>query len=104
VGAIHIEASGGQTRITSIQTFTVATMNIRTSFLQPLKHTPNIPVCRAFVVSSSLYIPPLLYQRGRVTVRVMLRPTVSRPFCLGISYPSGAYDQIFITVRHLLVC
>jgi hypothetical protein len=42
--------------------------------------------------------------KQHMSLSLMLRPTVSRPVFLGIRHPSGAYDQIFITVRELRVC
>jgi hypothetical protein len=36
-----------------------------------------------------------------VKVQVLLRPTVSLRFRLGVKPPSVAHDQIFITVEHL---
>jgi hypothetical protein len=39
-----------------------------------------------------------------LSLSLMLWPMVSWPVCLGIKYPSGTYDQIFVTVRQLWAC
>jgi hypothetical protein len=42
--------------------------------------------------------PPRGHWTAILSLSLILRPTVSRPVCLGLKHPSGAYDQIFITV------
>jgi hypothetical protein len=37
-------------------------------------------------------------------IKVILWLTINRPVCLGVKYPSGAQDQISITIRELRVC
>jgi hypothetical protein len=43
--------------------------------------------------------PSILMTTLSLSLSLVLRQTVSRPVCLGIKHPYGAYDQIFITVK-----
>jgi hypothetical protein len=52
---------------------------------------------------STELVPVSGYQHLSLRLSLTSRPTVSLPVSLGIKHPSGAYDQIFITVRQLRV-
>jgi hypothetical protein len=55
--------------------------------------------------SRTLYCTPLYSHSLHSPFWVcLIRPTVSQPVCLGIKHPHWVHDQIFVTVKQLLVC
>jgi hypothetical protein len=79
---------------------------IRTCHLYLQLYLPAfyIVICKGPAPFRFMSFTNIFVMAARVESRLVLRPTVSRPVCLRIKHPSGAYDQILITVKQLRVC
>jgi hypothetical protein len=51
-------------------------------------------------VTVEVFVPASTRVSELLSLSLMLRPTVSRPVCLGIKHPSGACDQTFKSARN----
>jgi hypothetical protein len=70
-------------------------------------HQPGGPGPRVYIPQEQggrLIASGTGYWPSNLSLSLMLRPTVSRPVCLGIKHPSGASDQILTIVWQLRLC
>jgi hypothetical protein len=74
------------------------TLQIKPSVRTVSLHMTNFPWLSLKHLNSLKYTAE--YSNPFLSLSLMLWLTVSWPVCLGIKHPSGAYDQIFISVRN----
>jgi hypothetical protein len=89
--------------------FTGSSLVVATISFYTLKITLTIPHVTSHTKSSNsssghIGTSELKWSQIRLSLSLMLRPTVSRPVCPGKKHPSGAYDQIFISLWQLRFC
>jgi hypothetical protein len=76
----------------------------------PWKISNGAEKCILQALQFNRWLSVATYRRGKhkstllqVTVKVMLRPTVSQPVSLDVKHTSGVYEKILINVRQLQV-